>query len=198
MKLNTLKQGNGLIYILLLLISISVIKICDRLIQLLRQNSKDRILVESLWTTALVKYVRCFASGKRFGLSEKIFEGLKGDPIGTHNYYKEMRNKHIAHSVNAFEQVKTGLILSDPGIERKIKGIVTFSQWYISPKEDGIETLKNLCFVLRKKLSETGKKIHQEVLDAAAKLSINDLYLHAELRTITPGPEDASVPRNNT
>ena len=90
----------------------SAIQICKRLIRELEINKNNRVIIESLWTTALIKYARCFSSGKRFGLTIELFNGLKGDHVGTHNYYIEMRNKHLAHSVNPFEQVKIALILA--------------------------------------------------------------------------------------
>lgn len=36
----------------------STIQICDRLIHHLAATSEDRIIIESLWTTALIKYAR--------------------------------------------------------------------------------------------------------------------------------------------
>jgi len=57
---------------------------CKRVMDLLDARKQDPILLEGLWSAALVRYVRCFASGKRYGLTEDVFEGLEGDPIGTH------------------------------------------------------------------------------------------------------------------
>ena len=84
----------------------SVMETCTRLRQLLKAEQKDWLLIESLWTAALIRYSRCFASGKRHGLSEDIYKDLPGDAVGVHRLYENLRNKHIAHSVNPFEQVK--------------------------------------------------------------------------------------------
>ncbi len=173
----------------------STIQICDRLIHYLAATSEDRIIIESLWTTALIKYARCFTSGKRFGLSRALFDGLNGDPHGAHEYFINIRSKHIAHSINPFEQVTTGLVLSDPETEKKAAGTVTFSQWHISATGDGVQTLKNLCFVLRAKLSETGKDLYKKVLKIGQQLNIGELYSKAELKTTTPGPYDAGKAR---
>ena len=59
---------------------------CSRLMLLLEQDSDDALLIESLWTVALIRYARCFVSGRRFGLSESVFEELQGDPVETHRY----------------------------------------------------------------------------------------------------------------
>jgi hypothetical protein len=57
----------------------------------------------ALYTAALVTYIRCFTSGKRQLLNPSIFSGEAEYLLEIHNYYKETRDKHIAHSVNAFE-----------------------------------------------------------------------------------------------
>ena len=55
----------------------AVMQVCSRLEKLVDENSKDIILIESLWMTALIKYARCFPTVKRFGLSKDIFNGLQ-------------------------------------------------------------------------------------------------------------------------
>ncbi len=65
---------------------------CSRLKELLKNNSGDHLLIESLWTAALIRYARCFTESKRFGLSESIFHGLHGDPLGAHQFYINLRN----------------------------------------------------------------------------------------------------------
>jgi hypothetical protein len=171
----------------------SAIQVCGRLIELLPSN--DQILIESLWTSALIKYARCFSEGKRFGLPIDVFDGLEGDPKGTHQYYIDMRNKHLAHSVNPFEQVKIGLVLSDPKVARKIVGTVQFSQFHISAKEDGVRTLRSLCSVLKKKLGGAATERHEAVLAHAKTLDIKQLYQSARMRTVAPGPADAGLAR---
>jgi hypothetical protein len=92
----------------------SVVEMAKRLFEMLRQSeeTQDDLLVKSLWTSALITYVRCFAGGKRYGLTESIYSELPGEPIATHRYYKDTRDKHIAHSVNTFEDTVIGVILS--------------------------------------------------------------------------------------
>jgi len=68
-----------------------------RVVALLEAKEEDPIVLEGLWSAALVQYVRCFAFGKRYGLTEEAFKGLQGDPIGAHRWYKNMRDKHVDH-----------------------------------------------------------------------------------------------------
>lgn len=117
----------------------STIKICSRLKKMLKEGSEDSLLIESLWTTALIKYSRCFKSGKRFGLDESILDGLKGEPHKVHKLYLNMRDKHIAHSVNPFEQMQVGLILSPKDShEKKVVGVATLSMRHIVSDVEGV------------------------------------------------------------
>jgi hypothetical protein len=52
-------------------------------------------------------------SGWRARLEPSIYAHLAGDPLGTHEYYKDTRDKHIAHPVNAFEEVRVGVAMGN-------------------------------------------------------------------------------------
>lgn len=171
-------------------------KTCSRLKQLLGENSEDALLIESLWTAALIRYARCFASGKRFGLSESIFEGFEGEPVETHRYYIDLRNKHIAHSVNPFEQVEVGLVLSptDSG-EREVVGVSTLAMRHISPGVEGVHQLGLLSKVVLGKVCELAKQYEQRVLEIGKTLPIDELYRRARPRLVAPGPEAAGKSR---
>ena len=95
-----------------------------RLLQLLDENSNDDVLLRSYWTAALISYIRCFATGKRFGLSpETVFKGREG-ATEVHEFVLDLRTKHIAHSVNPFEQTVVGVILSAPESgRREVEGV---------------------------------------------------------------------------
>lgn len=174
------------------------VDILKRLKQLLEDNSKDRTLIESLWSTALITYTGCFSSGKRLGLSEDIFKSkkLKGNPIGCHRYYKNLRNKHIAHSVNPFEQVTVDLELSKPDSkEREVLGVAVLSQKLICVDIEGIETLLRLMLIARQEVAKQCKEYETKVLEVGKSLTIDTLYSKARSRILTLGPEDAGKPR---
>lgn len=80
------------------------------------------ILERALYVAALVTYVRCFTSGKRKQkLDETIFVGDAEHLLERHRYYRDTRDKHVAHSVNAFELTEyaawiDGMETDDPSI----------------------------------------------------------------------------------
>lgn len=169
-----------------------------RLRQLLKNGSKDRVLIESYWTAALISYCRCFTSGKRLSLSEDIFRNkeLKGDPLGCHRYYINLRNKHVAHSVNLFEQVAIDLQLSSPkNKKREVLGVSVLSQKLICSSIDGVETLLRLSLIAREEVRKKAKEYEAKTLEIGKNLPIEKLYSRARSRITTPGPEDAGKPR---
>src|SRR4051812_36912397 len=80
---------------------------CERLMAQLAlpEESRDFVLIQALWSAALVSYRRCFSDGKRGGLTNADVRalGLAGEPIEVHQFLHQLRNKHVAHSVNPFE-----------------------------------------------------------------------------------------------
>jgi len=169
---------------------------CSRLKVLLKENPKDNILIDNMWTAALIRYARCFASGKRYGLSKAIFDGLNGEPFKAHKMYIDLRDKHIAHSVNPFEQMKVGLMLSPVGNnEKKVVGVATLSIRLASLDVDGVHQLGMLSKVLLEKVCARAKEYEQKVLKIAKNIPVDELYNRPRLRITVPGSELADKPR---
>jgi hypothetical protein len=127
----------------------SVIMASKRLCTLLDKEEKDLIIIQSLWTSALIRYARCFTSGKRKPrLIPEIYKDLEGDPIGTHQYYIDTRNKHIAHPVNVFEEVKIGILPSDTFPEKPAYiGIGHLLAFRVADAKEGVAQLGMLATV---------------------------------------------------
>ena len=174
----------------------SVMKTCSKLKVLLEENSQDNFLIENLWTSALIRYARCFASGKRYGLNETIFKELQGEALKVHNMYMDLRNKHIAHSVNPFEQMKVGVVLSPKeSQDKKIIGVATLSMKQISLDKEGVHQLGLLSKVILKKVCEIAKQYEQKTLEIGKTLPIEDLYKRARPKLVAPGPDETNKSR---
>lgn len=174
------------------------IEALKRLWQLLKDGSQDDILIQSLWDAALINYVRCFSGGKRSGLSEDYFRDskLEGDPIECHRYYKNLRDKHIAHSVNPFEQIKVSLILSKAdSAKRKIEGVTTLSLKLRNSSIEGVETLLKLASIAQKEVARQAEKYRAKTLEVGKTLPLDTLYAKAETRLVAPASEDAGRAR---
>ena len=165
---------------------------CDRAIDNLRSDSQDTVLIRALWTAALDAYARCFTTGVRFGLTSGLFDHFEGEPRETHEYYLELRNKHIAHSVNPFEQIVIGAVLSAPDAATKtVEGIATLIGTNISESAESIEQLRTLATTALKYIASTGKELSADVLEEAKTLPIEDLYKRATPRVTVPPASSA-------
>lgn len=77
-------------------------QLCDLALMPCDDTNKNAILIDGLVTAALIRYVRCFHhTGKRHSLSR---EDVPEDLLEAHDHLKSLRDKHVAHSVNAYEQ----------------------------------------------------------------------------------------------
>lgn len=173
-------------------------QLCERLLDFLRTRSpnQDPLIVDALWGAALVRYARCFTTGKRVRLDPAILSHLPGDPIGTHNYYKNQRDKLIAHSVNAFEEVQIGIILSSPAESvRSVIGVANFHARLISGDEQGVKQLGQLAQALRAAVEKQIAEGTQKVLEEARQSSIDELYRLRPMVYTAPGPDAASKAR---
>lgn len=108
---------------------------CSMLLSLPVDDDGARlVLARSLWSSALVAYVRCFAGGVRRGLKEADVKRIPGNPIAIHRALKAVRDKHVAHSVNPMEVIKIGVMVGDE--EERINGWtqITVAHWETDPR----------------------------------------------------------------
>ncbi len=158
------------------------------LVTLLQQPEPDKTLVRSLWASALVSYVRCFGSGRRTRLETSIYIHLLGDPIGTHQYYKDTRDKHIAHPVNAFEDVRVGIAIGESGEDIGVGYLVSFR---ICDSAEGVSQLGTLSSVAMQHVLSIIKPLEKAILDRA-KASPDQLTSLKQLCIQPQGGSDAA------
>ncbi len=170
---------------------------CERLLDVIDTEHPDSVLMQSLWTAAVISYVRCFATGKRFGLSEETLSNLNGEPIEVHRFYKNLRDKHIAHSVSPFDEFAVGLVLPPQGSEKnEVQGVATLFRRHIAATRQGIEQFTILASALREEVGRLAKEAKLEVLEAGRQISLGELYAKPRLRVSAPGPEEAGLARD--
>lgn len=78
---------------------------------------------QGLWRSAIVHVMKCFGSnGARSSLSaNKVLRGQPPEAMIVFNYFKDLRNKYIAHDENAWAQVMTGAALNDGSKDFKVE-----------------------------------------------------------------------------
>jgi hypothetical protein len=167
----------------------------DRLSELLEQSKDaDSVLVEALQTAALIAYARCFGTGKRGRLTEETIDRMPSE--GTrefHRHLKDLRDKHIAHSVNAFEQTAIGVVLSPD--RSQVLGVASFHMKHISFELEGARQMAQFARELTTVVNSDIKRLNDAVLERAGSELDEIKKQPAEMRLYAPGPDQADTPR---
>ena len=166
------------------------INTCQRLTDFMDQENQDTLIQNSLWTSVLIIYARCFGASKKFGITEEYLSEIKGNAVVAHNYFIDISSKHIAHSVNQFDLLKVGLVLSDPQIERRVTGIIKLTQSHVTGNKENVDTLKQLCLVIKTKLVNDEKLCLKEALKFGQELPLEDLYEKSYTQSEFSDPND--------
>lgn len=96
----------------------TVLRCCERLVAELATPQRDDLVVEGLWTTALLSYVRCFTSGERGQcLTESDVEAteLQGEVLEWHKALRKLREHYADPAHNPRERYDIGVAQHDDG-----------------------------------------------------------------------------------
>ena len=99
-----------------------VCSFCSRFLENDYLDSRENMLLsQALFTSAVVPYGRAFGSGVRSGVTQGQLGELSDELQASHRYFKDVRDKFVAHSVNVYEDNQVNLYLmpegrGDPGV----------------------------------------------------------------------------------
>jgi hypothetical protein len=90
-----------------------LIDVLDRLIRLIEDGSDDFVLRQAFFSTALVTYVRTRNPDRRqaYWITDTMVAACGGTQLD--DYLRGVRDKHIAHSINALEQTDVGVVIGE-------------------------------------------------------------------------------------
>jgi hypothetical protein len=122
-----------------------VLAATDRLLQELdkRDDKPDQVVLRAYWSAATIAYMRCFGSGKRRTLKANLFATVTGG-AETHEHIKNTRDKHVAHSVNAFEEAQVGFIVG-AAPTTSVEGVAHMMMFRICDDKPGVQNLQLLA-----------------------------------------------------
>jgi len=81
-----------------------VIAYCDLLIERSEIAKLNFVEWEAISSAALVRYARCFSFGVRDSLTHGLLDTADAALKEAHRFFVELRSKHVAHSINPFEE----------------------------------------------------------------------------------------------
>jgi hypothetical protein len=127
---------------------------------------------EALSTACVVAYARCFASGVRRPLDRNFLDAAPAHLQKAHTYFLSVRNKHVAHSVNSFEDNTVMLEFGMRGtVPQKVVGATTRSNRLTPIGETEIPQMRELVCWLEDQITPLYSEQMKRVLEVAEKLS---------------------------
>jgi len=172
-----------------------VMECCKRLLSELVKpgEEQDGVVPQALWSAALTAYDRCFARGKKFGLTTEDVKSLplEGQVVKFHEWAVSERNILGKHPTNPFDEARVGAVLADPNqADREVRGVTVLSASHILVDGAGVRQLGALASELAKQTAEKAQKQESTVAADAQKLGLDKLYAMAPLPVGAPSDKD--------
>lgn len=168
-----------------------VMECCKRLLTELSRPEEEQepVVPQALWSAALVAYDRCFANGKRYGLTVDDVRALplQGEVVKFHEWVLTERKRTGTHPTDPYDVATAGAVLSAPDRpKRRVQGVAVLSSNRILVDGNGVRQLGALASELARQLAEKAQKQQEAVLAEAEKLDLDKLYEQPPLRTEPP------------
>ena len=151
-----------------------VLRCCEHLVEALGSGGEpDTVMVEALWTGALVGYVRCF-SPRAAVLSEADLAELKldGDIQQFHDMLKTLRDHLASRHVNPREAFTVGAAQANDG---RPTGIAVVSSPRPLVDQATVRMLGGVAYSLAGVLDDRMQDCQRRVLGDAAELTPTEL-----------------------
>jgi hypothetical protein len=156
------------------------------------QVGPDTTEARALWVASIVWYARSFKGGVRgSGVAAKLIPALSDESRATHAYALALRDKHMAHSVNVFEQVRVGVRLG-PAPAFAIEDLKPLGLMMTLPTRQRVRSLQMLVQELRAlmvpKMQELELALEEVLLamDASERGRLGPVAIAAPLTTTDP------------
>jgi hypothetical protein len=144
------------------------LRCCEHLVSQLGRREPDPVLVEALWTGALLAYVRCFSPRGAVLTTADLDELENGAEFrGLHDVLLQLRDHLASRHVNPREAFTIGAAQANDGTPT---GIAVVSSPRPLVEEPTVRMLGRLAYLLAGRVDSRMQERQREVLGEAAAL----------------------------
>ena len=155
-------------------------------------QTEDLVLQDALFTAALIAYRRCFTTGVRAQLDPAELTALGNDAAEFHRYLCEQASKLAAHPVNAFEQVKIGVVVQ----KEQVAGIGPMLARMMSFQREGFVQWRSLVdYLVNRVLEPQLVQAAEAALQSARDLPLSQIVSAPTLGMMAPHHSQAGKRR---
>lgn len=165
-----------------------VLEFCNRYQKFFLPGNFDDIEIEIHSIAILVKYARSFTTGVRTRIDNQILNQLSDEYSEMHRYFMSWRDKHIAHSVNVFEDNQ---VIGNYEDGKEKEGIISISAQNTKVLGMNLSQVENIQQLVEEVLKLISLKVNEE------KAKILELTKEIDVeRAITKGnkPSPPAMP----
>lgn len=149
---------------------------------------EDRYLISDLLCAGIVRYMRTHGTGVRAGIPKEWLEELPPAFVKAHNYFKDLRDKMIAHSVNPLEDNQVLAWVKGYGtIEAHVTHVNVSPGRYL-PGADDASFLNRLVGALLKRVKQEIESESARLLTVARGIPMDDLCMRSTEELPIPVP----------
>ena len=164
----------------------SVLRCCERLVAELAGDDPDEVVVEAVWTMALLSYARCFAAGDSdVHLTEDDLTPAQpgGEVVEWHRLLLQLRDHYADPVVNPRERFSVGVTQDDAGAA---SGVAITSARQPLVDDLTVRQTGAIAYALRGILDERIESRQKEVLEGLKEASPDDLDRLVRLDVVDP------------
>ena len=156
----------------------------------LPKQKETEIIRLALWNSAIVTFMKCFASGVRqYKISSSIFERLPGEPMRFYDFIKNLRDKHIAHSVSMCEEHLVGVVVNEGGLK---SGIGHFSIIRVGEPDRTVQQVVMMAKLALTEASDELKRLQKVIDEELSQFDKADMLKWPILKYVVPDVEKAA------
>jgi hypothetical protein len=175
----------------------SVREFATRMLEEDQKHRPDYSLHDPLMVATIIRYARAFSEGvRRIKLYEEAASALTDQQRSNHHHFMEIRNKYIAHSVNAFEESQP---VARYWVEKvQEEGITSISCSHRRVAGLSQQDFKDIIDLASTWLQYVQQKIKEEedrLLPIVRKIPLKDLFQSAPKFTSAPDTSQPQKPR---
>lgn len=138
---------------------------------ILQRMTRYREVREPLSCYCVLTYARCFSGGARHRLDpEIVFFGTDASVATAHAYFYELRNKHIANSINYYEEGYVAIGANNDGAALSVSSGVNFFGYF---DEERLNILQRLT-------KHTAKFVGERTEELWASINANIQAMNSE------------------
>jgi hypothetical protein len=151
-------------------------ELCGQALAMNRSKAADALVLEALVSSALIRYMRCFSQSPRRGLKHEDVGRRSKRLRELHAYYKNLRDKYVAHAVNPFEETwVTAMAAVRDGVPQPIAALAHSSHRMLLSAGEA-ECIKLLATEAARVVARRVKPEYKKVLRFVQKLPLEQVY----------------------